>query len=93
MNEKANRPLGGGAKLRTSLRKPPVGDTVAGTRTSHAGKPPQGDALRLDDHLRRISVALFAAGMVVVLLVANLGPAGLGYTVNRCALNLVVAAA
>jgi diguanylate cyclase (GGDEF)-like protein len=36
---------------------------------------------------------LVAAGMVVVLLVANLDPAGLGYGVNQAALNLVVAVA
>ena len=93
MHEKANSPRGGGAKPRTSSTKPPEGAIVAGTRTSYDGKPPQGDALRFDDHLRRISVALFAAGIVVVLLVANLGPAGLNYSVNRGALNLVAAAA
>jgi diguanylate cyclase (GGDEF)-like protein len=49
--------------------------------------------LRFDDHLRRISVALFAAGMLVVLLVANLGPAAPGHAVDRAALNLLVAAA
>lgn len=67
---------------------------MAGTRKPHAGKPPASDALRrFDDHLRRISVALFAAGMVVVLLVANLGLDGAGHPAERGPLNLVVAAA
>lgn len=62
-------------------------------RASRPDEPPPDRASPFDDRLRRISVTLFAAGMVVVLLVANLGPAGLGYGVDRAALNLVVAVA
>lgn len=65
------------------------GPSTARTRTDSTGK----EFLRFDDHLRRISVALFASGMLVVLFVANFGPAGLGYAVDRTALNLVVAVA
>lgn len=61
-------------------------------RAPHLDKPSE-DVLPFDDRLRRISVALFAAGMVVVLLVANTGLARAGYPVQRAGLNWLVVAA
>ena len=60
-------------------------------RTAVAGSP-QKDLSRFDDHLRRISMALFGAGMIVVLLVAN-SRAVSPQLMNRTALNWVVLAA
>lgn len=51
---------------------------------------PSQDALRrFDDNLRRISVALFGVGLLVVLLVANTEFGHTSYAVNQVALNLV----
>ncbi len=61
------------------------------TRTAIAGSPREGLS-RFDDHLRHISTALFGAGMVVVLLVANFWAAS-PQLMNRAALNWVVLAA
>ncbi len=54
---------------------------------------PTESILDFDDRLRRISVALFAAGMVVVLLFANTGLVRTGYPMERAGLNWVVVAA
>ena len=56
------------------------------------GGSPRSDLSRFDDHLRYISTALFGAGMVAVLLVANLDLV-LPHTLDRVALNLIVVAA
>lgn len=53
---------------------------------------PRDDLSRFDDHLRHISTALFGAGMLAVLLVANFGLVR-PHTIDRVALNFVVAAA
>lgn len=53
---------------------------------------PRDEFSRFDDHLRHISTALFGAGMVVVLLVANfdlIRP----HVIDRVALNSIVATA
>lgn len=64
---------------------------MAHTRASRLRKP-QDDPPSFDDRLRRISVALFAAGMAVVVLVANTELVRVGYPVARGALNWVAVA-
>lgn len=54
--------------------------------------PPEKNLSGFDDRLRYVSTALFAAGMLAILLVANTGVVG-PEDVNRAALNWVVAAA
>jgi hypothetical protein len=56
------------------------------------GGSPRDDLSRFDSHLRYISTALFGAGMVAVLLVANFDLV-LPHTIDRAALNLIVGAA
>ena len=56
------------------------------------GSSPRDEFSRFDDHLRYISTALFGAGMVAVLLVANLDLV-LSHTVDRVALNQIVVVA
>jgi hypothetical protein len=79
---KANPPRGGGAKPRASGWAAEKGDAVARSRKPRADEPPD-EAPRFEDSLRRVSVVL----------IANLGPAGLGYAADRAALSLRVAAA
>ncbi len=52
----------------------------------------QDDLSRFEDHLRHISTALFGAGMLAVLLVANFNLIR-PHAMDRVALNLVVVAA
>jgi diguanylate cyclase (GGDEF)-like protein len=56
------------------------------------GHPTRAELSRFDDHLRRISTALYGAGMLVVLLVANTGLVR-AEAMNRAALNWIVFAA
>jgi diguanylate cyclase (GGDEF)-like protein len=55
------------------------------------GGSPRDNLSRFDDHLRYISTALFGAGMLAVLLVANFDLV-LPHAIDRVALNLIVAA-
>ena len=62
------------------------------SRPPRRGGSPRDNLSRFDDNLRYISTALFGAGMVAVLLVANsnlIRP----HAVDRVALNVIVAAA
>jgi diguanylate cyclase (GGDEF)-like protein len=56
------------------------------------GGSPRDNLSRFDDHLRYISTALFGAGMLAVLLVANFDLV-LPHAIDRVALNLIVGAA
>jgi diguanylate cyclase (GGDEF)-like protein len=60
--------------------------------TEPVGEGTQRTLSRFDDHLRHISTALFATGMLVVLLVANTRLVRL-HTVDQAALNWLVIAA
>lgn len=60
--------------------------------TGPSSDSPREDLSRFDDRLRYISTALFGAGMLVVLLVANSG-LDLPHPIDRVALDCLVAAA
>lgn len=62
------------------------------SRPPRRGGSPRDNLSRFDDHLRYISTALFGAGMVAVLFVANSNLVR-PHAVDRVALNLIVAAA
>jgi predicted signal transduction protein with EAL and GGDEF domain len=62
------------------------------SRPPRRGGSPRDNLSRFDDHLRYIFTALFGAGMVAVLLVANSNLVR-PHAVDRLALNLIVAAA